>query len=83
LLRDADLAVKGGDPQRALLLLERHAAAFPHSTLEPERMAERVFALCRAGRVAQARAEAAMFLTVHPEGPLALRVRSSCSDGAR
>jgi hypothetical protein len=83
LLREADLAVKGGDPERALLLLDRHAAAFPRSTLEPERMAERVFALCRAGRVAQARAEAATFLTVHPEGPLALRVRSSCSDVAR
>jgi hypothetical protein len=83
LLRDADRAVKAGDPERALVLLDRHATAFPHSTLEPERMAERVFALCRAGRIAQARAEAATFLTAHPEGPLALRVRSSCSEAGR
>jgi hypothetical protein len=83
LLREADRAVKGGEPDRALLLLDQHAAAFPHSTLEPERSAERVFALCRAGRVAQARADAATFLALHPAGPLAVRVRGTCAETGR
>ncbi len=78
LLRDADLAIKGGDPERALALLDEHATAFPRSDLEPERSAERVFALCRAGRVEEARSAARTFLGAHPGGPLAERVKDAC-----
>lgn len=81
LLRDADLAVKGGDPERALALLDEHAAAFPRSDLEPERSAERVFALCRAGRNDEARNAASAFLRAHPTGPLAERVKDTCRQG--
>jgi hypothetical protein len=83
LLRDADLAVKGGDPERALTLLDEHAAAFPRSDLEPERSAERVFALCRAGRIEEARSAASAFLGAHPTGPLAERVKDGCREGSR
>jgi hypothetical protein len=78
LLRDADLAVKGGDPERALALLDEHAAAFPRSDLEPERSAERVFALCRAGRIGEAKSATSAFLRAHPTGPLAERVKDAC-----
>ena len=81
LLRDADLAVKGGDPERALALLDEHAAAFPRSDLEPERSAERVFALCRAGRIDEARSATSAFLRAHPTGPLAVRVKTACRGG--
>jgi hypothetical protein len=83
LLRDADLAVKGGDPERALALLDEHAAAFPRSDLEPERSAERVFALCRAGRIEEARHTASAFLGAHPTGPLAERVKGACREAPR
>ena len=83
LLGDADLAVKGGDPERALALLDEHAAAFPRSDLEPERSAERVFALCRAGRIDEARHAASAFLGAHPPGPLAQRVKGACRGAPR
>jgi hypothetical protein len=82
LLRDADLAIKGGDPERALDLLDEHATAFPRSDLEPERSAERVFALCRAGRLEESRNAASAFLSAHPTGPLAARVKRACRGGA-
>jgi hypothetical protein len=78
LLRDADLATKAGDPERALALLDEHAATFPRSDLEPERFAERVFALCRARRIDEARSAASAFLDAHPTGPLAVRVKAAC-----
>jgi hypothetical protein len=83
LLRDADRATKGGEPGRALALLDEHAAAFPRSDLEPERSAERVFALCAAGRIEEARSATRTFLAAHPEGPLAARVKDACRGGAR
>jgi hypothetical protein len=82
LLRDADLATKAGDPERALALLDEHALTFPRSDLEPERFAERVFALCRARRIDEARSAASAFLHAHPTGPLAVRVRATCRGGA-
>jgi hypothetical protein len=78
LLGEADVALKSGDPDRALVLLAEHAAAFPRSELEPERSAERVFALCRAGRVEEARNEASAFLRAYPTGPLSARVKGAC-----
>ena len=81
LLRDADLATKEGDPERALALLDEHAATFPRSDLEPERFAERIFALCRAGRIDEARSATSAFLHAHPAGPLAVRVKAACRGG--
>jgi hypothetical protein len=79
LLRGAHQALKKGDVDQALALLDEHAARFPGGALEPERLAERVLALCRAGRTSMARAAADSFLAAHAEGPLAARVRASCA----
>jgi hypothetical protein len=82
LLREADHALKAGDASTSLRLLEEHARRFPNGALEPERSAERVLALCRAGRLADARREARAFLAGHPAGPLTSRVQASCGGGA-
>ena len=78
LLRAADAATRAGDPSRALALLEEHARRFPGGVLGEERDAERVLALCAAGRTADARAAAQRFLSARPSSALAGRVRSSC-----
>ncbi len=78
LLRDADAALKAGDPRRAEALLAQHSASFPNGALVEEREAERVAVLCALGRTEQARAAASAFLRDRPRSPLATRVRSSC-----
>ena len=82
LLRDADDALKAGDPERALRLLADLEARFPDSALTSERSAERVFALCMAGRKDEARDAARVFLSNESTGPLATRVRASCGGSA-
>jgi outer membrane protein assembly factor BamD (BamD/ComL family) len=81
-LREAHAALGAGQAARALELLDEHAARFPASALEPERSAERVFALCLDGRVDAARAAASRFISLHPTGPLSQRVRASCGGKA-
>ena len=81
LLRAANDALAAGDPTRALRLLDEHAARFPNSALEPERSAERVFAFCAEQKIDDAHAAAGSFLSAHPSGPLASRVRTSCGGG--
>jgi hypothetical protein len=78
LLREANVATRAGDPVRALALLEEHARRFPRGVLGEERDAERVLALCAAGRTAEAHAAAQRFLAARPGSALAGRVRSSC-----
>jgi hypothetical protein len=78
LVRSAHEALLAGDPDRALRLLEEHAARFPAGALEPERAAEHAVALCRAGRTNEARREAAHFEESHPGSPLVSRIRSAC-----
>jgi RNA polymerase sigma-70 factor (ECF subfamily) len=78
LLRDADAALRGGDAILALKLLDEHARTYPKGVLREERSAERIFALCKLGRVSEARSEAAPFLRDNTESPLAASVRSSC-----
>jgi hypothetical protein len=81
LLLEAHQALHAGDPETALRLLGDHAARFPGSALAPERSAERVLALCQAGRNVEARREGQAFLAVSGSGPLALRVQRSCAGG--
>jgi outer membrane protein assembly factor BamD (BamD/ComL family) len=78
LLRDARRALRDGQPSGALALLDEHARRFPSGALAEDRAAERVFALCAQGEVAQARAEGIRFLTAHPRSPYADAVRGSC-----
>ena len=79
LLREADGALRAGDPTRALALLNEHAASFPQGVLVEERNAERIVALCALGQKAQAREAASAFLRDHGASPLAARVRASCA----
>jgi hypothetical protein len=83
LLHEADDAMRSGDAQRALRVLDTSAARYPNSSLAPERAAERVFALCMAGQKDEAREAAAKFLGVQSVGPLANRVRASCGGNGR
>lgn len=78
-LRSAYAAMERGDPARALALLDQQSAAYPHGQLGQERRAARVFALCKLGRTAEARAAAARFLAQSPGSPLAGRVRKACA----
>ncbi len=75
-LREAHAAMQGGDPARALALLDEQQAR--GSALREEREAARVLALCQLGRVDEGRAAAARFLQEIPRSPLADRVRGAC-----
>jgi hypothetical protein len=81
LLRAAWQSLDAGSPARALTLLDRYAAEFPHGTLKSEGQAARVLALCAAGRVASAAQARDQFLKTQPGSPLAERVRTSCGGG--
>jgi hypothetical protein len=78
LLRAAQRELAAGNADRALELLDAHQRGFENGAMGQERRAARVIALCQAGRVAEARAEAARFLQQSPRSPLAARVRSAC-----
>jgi hypothetical protein len=82
LVRGADEALRADDATRALVLLDEHARTFPTGVFSEERSAERVSALCKLGRVEEARADAQRFLRTAPDSPLAASVRASCA-GAR
>jgi hypothetical protein len=75
-LREAHRAMQGGDPARALAVLDGRQAK--GNALREEREAARVLALCQLGRVDEARAAAARFLQSSPRSPLADRVRGAC-----
>jgi len=55
------------DPGRALVLLEQDAQESPHGTLVIERELLVIQALARAGRLGEAKAQAARFRAAHPE----------------
>ena len=81
LMHDVDTALRAGQPERALALLDErrgHDGGF----MGQERAAARVVTLCQLGRVEEARADAARFLRELPHSPLAARVRSTCASPA-
>jgi outer membrane protein assembly factor BamD (BamD/ComL family) len=69
-------ALRTGTATRALELLGRYAARFPHGSLAPEGTALRVEALMRLGRSAEARAIARRFVAANPTSPLVERMNS-------
>ncbi|MDI1448370.1 hypothetical protein [Polyangium sp. 6x1] len=77
-LRAAHGAMQGGDPEQALHLLDETSAGAEGQSMRAERTAARALALCKLGRVAEGRAEAARFLAESPGSPLADRVRKAC-----
>ncbi len=79
LVADARAAMRSGDASRALTLLEEHARRFPGGVLSEEREAERVAALCAAGRGDEARMRAARFSRDYPRSALGAKVRAACA----
>lgn len=77
-LRSAQQALRDGHAQQALTLLEVQDARFREGVLQQERAAARVLALCQAGSVTQARAQAESFERRWPRSPLIARVRFAC-----
>lgn len=83
LLAGAQSALRAGDAKGALSLLERHRERYPSGALAEEREASRVLALCKLGRVAEARSAADTFVTAHPRSPAVPRVRAACAPDRR
>lgn len=75
-LVEARRALRGGDPARALALLDGHARAFPTAVLGPEAFVIRVEALLALGRRAEATALADSWLARDPASPFAKRLRA-------
>jgi hypothetical protein len=74
LFHDGIVALRSGQPARALVLFDFHARLYPHGVLAEEREAERALALADLGRTTEARAAIDRFLQAHPASPLAARL---------
>jgi hypothetical protein len=78
LLQSAQDALRLGDTDRALGLLDVHAKKFPTGTLSEERRAAHALAACRKADGPSARAEAKAFVLDSPSSPLVESVRKAC-----
>jgi hypothetical protein len=78
LIGEAQKAIRSGDAERALILLDEHAHRFPKGALGEERDAARIAALCALGRALEAREATARFLRAAPLSPHAGPLRASC-----
>lgn len=76
LLRQARGALRGGDPGRAMLLLEQSRQKFPGGVLGQEREALTIEALARGGAREAASSRAAAFIKAHPTSPHAARLQA-------
>jgi hypothetical protein len=83
LLKGAQEALRAGDLDRALSLLEAHAKRFPRGGLTEERRAAHAIVSCRRTPGAAARAEAEAFVHDLPSSPLVERVAEACAPGPR
>jgi len=81
LVSRARAALRLGMPDRALELLDQHAARFPAARLAQEAAVVRIEAVCATGDRARARALTEEFARTWPRSPLRARVWSMC--GAR
>ena len=79
LLHDAQAKWRNRDAAGALELIAQHKQRYPRSALAPEREALRVFSLCAAGRVDEARAVARRSFVKAPRSPLRTAVEESCA----
>jgi hypothetical protein len=79
LIARANAAINRGDASGALQILQEYDRSHASGVLAEERSAALVFALCRAGRSAAARAEARRFEVRWPRSPHLARVRAACA----
>lgn len=73
-------ALRAGQAARSLQWLAEHERRFPAGRLVDVRKATRVRVLCKLGREAQARAEAAALRRDHPGSAVARRVPDACEN---
>jgi RNA polymerase sigma-70 factor (ECF subfamily) len=78
MLVDAAGHLRDGASEEALAIVDQHAAEFPDGPLADARTALRIEALCMAGKTAQARGEARVFLRAHPRSLVRARIERSC-----
>lgn len=85
LLRRAHRALRAGDPDGALAILDAHAQAFPRGQMLEDRLMLRIEALCAAGDRSQARAEATAMRRRFPGASIdaCVDVRSNVADTDR
>jgi hypothetical protein len=76
LIRGARQALRGGEPARALQILEACRRRYPAGVLQQERERLTIEALVEDGRRAEASARAAQFLRKYPDSPHAGDVRA-------
>ena len=77
-LRQAQQALRSGNVELALKLLNQQDKTFSRGVLQEERSAARILALCQSGQSDRARTEATRFEQRWPKSALLARVRSSC-----
>lgn len=75
----ANRALRAGDPERAMRVLEGNAQLLEDGTLKEEADVARILALCDMGKQEAAAAEARRFLQSAPHSPLVGRVKASCA----
>src|SRR5262249_14174595 len=76
-LREVHAALRDGDPNRALALLDQSPGG---EELSEERGAARIVALCKIGRKDEGRAALVAFVAAHPRSPHVDRVRRACGE---
>lgn len=76
----AQAALAEGRDAAALAALDAHGRRFPGGIFEEERLVSRATALCRLGRLADARAARDRFLADRPTSHLAERMRRLCRE---
>jgi hypothetical protein len=82
LISQAQRAVRAGQSERALQLLQRHAAQFPAGALLQERFATQALALCALGRVAEGQRAIGELARISASSPLLGSVRHRCAAAA-
>lgn len=78
-LREAHAELRAGHGAKALQLLDEQLLRFRGGTLEQERVATRVLALCQLGLRAEAQEALAALERTFPASPLLSRVRAACA----
>jgi hypothetical protein len=79
LISKAQRAVRAGQSERALALLQRHAAEFPSGALLQERFATQALAFCALGRVAEGQRAIGELARRSASSPLLGSARRSCA----
>jgi hypothetical protein len=79
LLRRAQEALRAGDSDRSLAMIDELVAQHPTGALREERTAARVLALCAAGRTKEARALGQQFVARSPQSVQVARMKASCA----